>query len=153
MQAVLKNSAFPQLCSHFEICQLEPFLRSRKVLYDPPSPRNDGFVVTSLERQKEKSLHSLTPSSKRLVWFLMLQHISVFCCTSRLFSPCQNMQGKAKQALQLLLSLDEKRERDRGTVNALDISRSYHCPTKEVRNIKCHWKHHMGHQVNKETPM
>lgn len=48
-------------------------------------------------------------------------------------------------ALQLLLSLDGKRETDRDTVDASDISRSYHSPTKEVWNIKCHWKHHMGH--------
>lgn len=38
-------------------------------------------------------------------------------------------------ALQLLLSLDGKRETDRDTVDALDISRSYQCPTKEVWNI------------------
>lgn len=35
-------------------------------------------------------------------------------------------------ALQLLLSLDGKMERDRDTVNASAISRSYCCPTKEV---------------------
>lgn len=33
---------------------------------------------------------------------------------------------------QLLLSLDGKRKRERDTVNASDISRSYRCPAQEV---------------------
>lgn len=99
-----KKSAFLQFCFPLEICQFESFLRIRKVLYDPPSPNPTVLLVTPLERKKKKkkkSFCSLSTSSKRLVGFLMLQHISVFYHTSRLFFPCQNMQGKATQALQL----------------------------------------------------
>lgn len=55
---VLKNSAFPQFCFHFEICQFESFLRSRKALYDPPSPRTTALLVTPLERRKKSFMFS-----------------------------------------------------------------------------------------------
>lgn len=97
-----KKSAFLQFCFPLEICQFESFFRIRKVLYDPPSPNPTALLVTPLERkEKKKSFCSFSPSSKKLVGFLMLQHISVFYHTSRLFFPCQNMQGKATQAPQL----------------------------------------------------
>lgn len=99
----IKKSAFLQFCFPLEICQFESFLWIRKVFYDHPSPNPTALLVTPLERKgkKKKSFCSLSKSSKRLVGFLMLQHISVFYHTSRLFFPCQNMQGKATQALQL----------------------------------------------------
>lgn len=66
-----------------------------------PKPNSFARNAFRKERKKKKSFCSLSKSSKRLVGFLMLQHISVFYHTSRLFFPCQNMQGKATQALQL----------------------------------------------------
>lgn len=111
------------------------------MLYDPPSPNPTALLVTPLERKKKKKNLFSYSILKEAGWipdapayFCLLPHFKAIFSLPKYArksntSPAALGEGPA---LQLLLSLDGKRETDRDSVDTLDISTSYHRPTKEV---------------------
>lgn len=122
-------------------------------------PKPNSFARNAFRKEEKKNLFSYS-ILKEAGWipdapayFCLLPHFKAIFSLPKYArksntSPAALGEGPA---LQLLSSLDGKRETDRDSVDTLDISTSYHRPTKEVWNIKCHWKHHMGHEKKKST--
>lgn len=137
---VLKKSAFPQLCFHFEICQPESLLWSRRGLCDPPPLKKKALLPAPLERKKKIFMSSCSVLKETgfipdaPACFCLLPYFeAIFSLPKHALrsttSPAALGEGLACGSCYLWTG----RQRQTDTVNASDISRSYRCPTKEVR--------------------
>lgn len=138
---VLKKSAFPQWCFHFEICQPESLLQSRRELCDPPPLKKKRLFAPNAFRKEEKNLYVLFLCPHR---DCLIPDAAAYFCLLPYFEAIFSLPKHALRSTASPAALGEGlacgscylwtgRQRQADTVNASDISRSYCCPTKEVR--------------------